>query len=92
MFRLPALCLLAVATPSAMAAEPIALHPQNGHYFLWRGRPTILITSGEHYGAVLNLDFDFVRYLDDLGRRRTEPHADLLRHISRGARVVRHYR
>lgn len=48
------------------AVEPIALHPQNGHYFLWRGKPTLLVTSGEHYGAVLNLDFDFVRYLDAL--------------------------
>ena len=29
-------------------------------------KPTILITSGEHYGAVLNLDFDYARYLDEL--------------------------
>ena len=26
----------------------------------------MLITSGEHYGAVLNLDFDYIRYLDEL--------------------------
>ncbi|MGI6417181.1 MAG: hypothetical protein ACOX1P_16080 [Thermoguttaceae bacterium] len=45
---------------------PIALHPDNPRYFLWRDKPTILITSGEHYGALLNLDFDFVRYLDTL--------------------------
>ena len=51
---------------TATAAEPIALHPDNGHYFLWRGKPTVLVTSGEHYGAVLNLDFDFERYLDAL--------------------------
>jgi len=25
-----------------------------------------LITSGEHYGAALNLDFEYVRYLDEL--------------------------
>ena len=30
------------------------------------GRPTILITSAEHYGAVLNLEFDYRRYLDTL--------------------------
>ena len=48
------------------AAEPLALHPANPHYFLWRGEPTILVTSGEHYGAVLNLDFDYRRYLDEL--------------------------
>jgi tRNA-2-methylthio-N6-dimethylallyladenosine synthase len=26
----------------------------------------VLVTSGEHYGAVLNLDFDYIRYLDAL--------------------------
>ncbi|MBV8879773.1 MAG: hypothetical protein JO332_07415, partial [Planctomycetaceae bacterium] len=45
---------------------PISLHPQNGHYFQYRGKPTILITSGEHYGAVLNLDFDYDAYLKAL--------------------------
>ena len=45
------------------ASKPIALHPDNPHYFLWRGKPTVLVTSGEHYGAVLNPDFDYVKYL-----------------------------
>ena len=48
------------------AAEPIRLHPDNPHYFLFRGKPTVLVTSAEHYGAVLNLDFDYVRYLEAL--------------------------
>ena len=47
-------------------AEPLRLHPENPHYFLFRGRPTVLITSGEHYGAVLNADFDYRKYLDAL--------------------------
>ncbi len=50
--------------------EPIRLHPDNPHYFQFRGRPTILITAGEHYGAVMNLDFDYVRYLDVLQAHR----------------------
>lgn len=54
------------ASGTVTAAEPITLHPENGHYFLWRGKPTILVTSGEHYGAVLNLDFAFDRYLATL--------------------------
>ncbi len=66
----PCVTALAVlATSPALNAEdwkPIALHPENPHYFLWRDEPTILITSGEHYGALLNLDFDYVRYLDAL--------------------------
>ena len=45
---------------------PISLHPDNPHYFLFRGKPTVLITSGEHYGAVMNLDFDYKTYLETL--------------------------
>ena len=46
--------------------EPIRLHPDNPHYFLWRGKPTILITSTEHYGAVLNRAFDYKKCLKTL--------------------------
>ena len=35
----------------ARAGQPIALHPDNPHYFLWNGKPAVLVTSGEHYGA-----------------------------------------
>jgi len=61
---LPALLLAGTAAAADFA--PLALHPDNPRYFLFRGRPTVLVTSGEHYGAVLNLDFDYVRYLDTL--------------------------
>jgi len=56
----------AYASLAAELPKPIALCPDNPHYFLWRGKPTILVTSGEHYGALLNLDFDYARYLDEL--------------------------
>jgi hypothetical protein len=56
--------LLLAATLAVHA--PLALHPDNPRYFLFRGKPTVLVTSAEHYGAVLNLDFDYVRYLDAL--------------------------
>jgi len=67
-FTLAMLLITAVAGLSASAADsqPLALHPDNPHYFQFRGKPTILIGSGEHYGAVLNPDFDYVRYLDTL--------------------------
>jgi hypothetical protein len=55
-----------VWSASARAVEPIKPHPDNPRYFLFRGQPTFLITSGEHYGGVLNRRFDFVRYLDEL--------------------------
>jgi hypothetical protein len=64
----PSLAL--VATFTAMAgAQPIAPHPDNPRYFLFDGKPAFLITSGEHYGAALNLDFDFIPYLDELHAR-----------------------
>jgi len=64
-------CAMAILAPAgfvdaAEPAPPIRLHPANPHYFEFRRKPAILITSGEHYGAVINLDFDFVRYLDRL--------------------------
>lgn len=45
---------------------PLSLHPENPHYFLFRGNPMVLIGSTEHYGAVINLDFDYIIYLDEL--------------------------
>ncbi|HRT09682.1 MAG TPA: DUF6298 domain-containing protein, partial [Candidatus Paceibacterota bacterium] len=53
---------------AAPPAAALQLHPDNPHYFLFRGKPTVLITSGEHYGAVLNLDFNYARYLETLER------------------------
>jgi Putative collagen-binding domain of a collagenase len=71
MLRFPLLfaALVDLAVPVAAGAErPLALHPDNPHYFLFRGKPAILLTSGEHYGAVLNRSFDHGRYLDELKR------------------------
>jgi hypothetical protein len=73
---LPLVLLVSSLLAADPALAPISLHPDNPHYFLWRGKPTILITSGEHYGAVLNLDFDYGRYLralqaDGLNHTRT---------------------
>ena len=63
-YLIMAMWVLTSARPSL--AEAIKLHPDNPHYFLFRGRPTVLITSGEHYGAVLNRDFDYITYLNEL--------------------------
>src|SRR5947209_9319908 len=58
--------LLLAAVVAARPPDPIALHPQNPHYFLFRGKPTILVTSGEHYGSVINTDFEYGKYLETL--------------------------
>jgi hypothetical protein len=47
-------------------AEPIKVHPANPHYYIFNGQPTVLITSAEHYGAVVNKEFDYIAYLDSL--------------------------
>lgn len=58
------LLLLIGATAQSGKSEPsIQLHPRNPHYFLFRGKVVALIGSAEHYGAVLNADFDYHRYL-----------------------------
>jgi hypothetical protein len=60
-----AAALFALLLPGA-GAQPIRLHPQNPHYFQFGGKTVALITSAEHYGAVINGDFDFRRYLATL--------------------------
>lgn len=65
-FLCAAMFWLAAVSDAAAAPSPIQLHPDNPHYFLWRGKPTILITSTEHYGAVLNRAFDYEKYLGTL--------------------------
>ena len=52
--------------PLSQGAEPLTLDPENPHYARFRGKPTVLVASTEHYGAVLNRDFDFQSYLDEL--------------------------
>ncbi len=59
--------LLLLMTLSA-TAQPISLYPGNPHYFLYNGRPTVLITSAEHYGVVINGTPDYEKYLDVLQR------------------------
>jgi hypothetical protein len=57
--------LLATAV-MILKAQPVMLHPENPHYFLFRGKPLAIVSSGEHYGAVLNPDFDYIKYLNTL--------------------------
>jgi hypothetical protein len=60
-----------LVVPAALAsAQPIALHARNPHYFVFRGKPAVLVTSAEHYGAVINLDFDYKPYLNELAAHR----------------------
>lgn len=61
------LCTIALSGMLWLAsAQPIRLHPANNRYFEFKGKPVVLVTSAEHYGAVLNLDFDWKTYLKTL--------------------------
>ena len=58
--------ILLLATITNAISQPLSLHPENQHYFLYQGKPTILITSAEHYGIVINSALDYKKYLDVL--------------------------
>lgn len=60
--------LLMTSLSRLAIAAPIRLHPDNPRWLEWRGRAIALIGSGEHYGAVINPDFDYPRYLETLQR------------------------
>ncbi|HVN80572.1 MAG TPA: hypothetical protein VMW38_16365 [Terriglobia bacterium] len=63
---LDAALLLAVGS-TATYAQPISVCPANPHYFMYKGKPILLITSDHHYGAVIDRDFDYAKFLKYLG-------------------------
>jgi len=58
---------LLVASCQVESSKTLRLYPGNSRYLEYQGDPVILITSAEHYGAVVNLDFDYKLYLETLG-------------------------
>jgi len=50
--------------------SPVRLRPENPRYFYYNGKPIVLITATEHYGAVLNRNFDFISYLDEMADKK----------------------
>jgi Cellulase (glycosyl hydrolase family 5) len=47
-----------------VANAQLTLLPKNPHYFSYRGKPTVLIGSSEHYGVVINTEFNIPKYMD----------------------------
>jgi hypothetical protein len=45
-----------------------SIHPENHRVFLYKGRPMKILTAAEHYGAVVNGDFDYDIYLKEMER------------------------
>src|SRR5437867_7527356 len=57
-------------TPAKLNPTPIAVHPKNPKYFLFRGKPLALVAATEHYGSVVNRRFDFMRYLEEAADKK----------------------
>ncbi len=64
---LGALLLITFFIPEKLSAQnTIGLWPTNHRYLMYQNKPIVLITSAAHYGELINLDFDYVKYLDAL--------------------------
>ena len=50
------------------SAEVIRISENNPHYFTYRGKELLLITSAEHYGGVIDKKFDYKNYFNILQR------------------------
>jgi hypothetical protein len=50
-------------------SNAIRVHPQNPKLFEFRGKPLVLLTATEHYGAVMNRPFNMERYLADVAEK-----------------------
>ena len=59
-------CILFFAFVVTIKAQPVALHPENPHYLFYKGKPLVLVTSAEHYGSIINRDFDYKKYLETM--------------------------
>lgn len=61
-----------IQEPESISSDrsPLEVHPENPKYFLFRGKPLVLIAASEHYGSVVNRRFDFERYLVDAADKK----------------------
>ena len=60
--------ILVFAYGMSGAQVPLQLNSINQHYLEYRHKPLILVTSAEHYGALINLDFDYTSYLNAISQ------------------------
>jgi len=84
-------CLPGASYPSLRCddfggAQPVRLHSRQPLTNRVSGKPTVLITSGEHYGAVLIWISITVRYLDTLRSDGLNLHANIRGQLPGGPR------
>jgi len=61
-----AIVILIIAISCTQPYAPVKVYQANPHYLFFKGKPLVLITSDHHYGAIIDMDFDYARYLDYL--------------------------
>jgi len=66
----PLLIVMGVVLATPLFAQSLARDPQNPRCFVYKGNHVVLITATEHYGAILNRDFSYLPYLDELARHK----------------------
>ena len=64
--RTTLVALFLVLAPTAVLAAPAGLSKANSRYLEWQGKTKLLVTSTEHFGGLINLDFDYETYLQTL--------------------------
>src|SRR5262245_2304295 len=57
---------LMIALPWQARSQTLSRNPDNPRHLLYQGKPIVLVTATEHYGAVLNGEFQYTPYLDEL--------------------------
>lgn len=62
--------LLSTLAGHPLRADALRINPENPKYFLFRGKPLVLISASEHYGSIINRPFDFRRYLADAAEHK----------------------
>jgi hypothetical protein len=55
-----------LVTRSKEVYSVITVCPENSHYFFYKNKAIVLITSDQHYGAVIDRNFDWRKYLEYL--------------------------
>ena len=63
------LSAIIVILANGCSVDPVSICTENTHYFFYKGKPLVLITSDHHYGAIVDKDFDYVKYLDFLSEQ-----------------------
>lgn len=58
--------------------QPVRVHPENPHYFEYKKKPAVFVTSAMHYAAVLNTAMDYDTYLELLAKYKFNHHREFV--------------